>query len=121
MTVILIVEDDQSIRELVELILQDGGYETISASDVAEAAQLLCSRQPIDAVFTDIHLKSALLGGCEVARLAEACRPGMPILYTTGEPGPEKLKAQFPKDSHLLRKPYTQSDLLGSVKESLRA
>jgi CheY-like chemotaxis protein len=121
MAVILIVEDDASIRELVELILQDGGYETLSASDVEEAARLLCSRQPIHAVFTDIHLKSALLGGCEVAKLAAACRPGMPILYTTAESEPERLKAQFPKDSPFLRKPYTRSDLLGSVKTSLRA
>jgi len=121
MTVILIVEDDPSIRELVELILQDGGYETISASDVEEATQLLCSRRRIDAVFTDIRLKSALFGGCEVAKLAETCRPGVPILYTTGEPAPELLKARFPEGSPFLRKPYTENELLGSVKTSLGA
>lgn len=119
MAVILIVEDDTSIRELVELILQDDGYETLSASDVEEATQLLCSRQPIDVLFTDIRLKSALLGGCEVAKLAAAFRPGMPVLYTTEKLTGDGLKAQFPKDTHFLPKPYTDSELLSSVEASL--
>jgi len=121
MAVILIVEDDASIRELVELVLQDSGYETLSASDVEEATRLLCSRRTIDAMFTDINLKSAVFGGCDVAKLAITFRPGMPILYTTAMSTGEKLRAQFPKDARFLPKPYSQSDLLGSVEYSLRS
>ena len=121
MAVILIVEDDRSIRELVELILEDGGYETLSASDVEEATRYLSSRRPIDALFTDIHLKAAALGGCEVARIATECRPGLPIMYTTAKFGYEKLKALLPKDARFLKKPYTESDLLGSMENALGA
>jgi DNA-binding NtrC family response regulator len=121
MAVILIVEDDTSIRELVELILEDGGYDTLSASDVEEAAQLLTSPRPIDALFTDIDLKTAPLGGCELAKLAVVCRPGMPVLYTSGKFTTDKLKAHFPRKSLFLRKPYTENDLLVSVEVSLRS
>jgi DNA-binding NtrC family response regulator len=120
MAVILIVEDDPSIRELVEMILQDNGYQTLSAGDVEQATRLLCSRQPIDMVFTDVQLKAALTGGCAVANLAVACRPDMPILYTTGETTLNKMKAQFPKAAHFLPKPYTDSDLLAGVEMLLK-
>jgi CheY-like chemotaxis protein len=102
MVVILIVEDDASIRELVELILEDGGYETLSASDVEEATLFLTSFRPIDAVFTDIHLKSAAFGGCEVAKVALACRPGLPIMYTTAQAISKNLREMLPKDVSVL-------------------
>jgi CheY-like chemotaxis protein len=70
--VILVVEDETSIRELVELILQDDGYDTLSSSDVGEAMLLISSTRQIDAMFTDIHLKAAVLGGCELAELLAA-------------------------------------------------
>lgn len=60
-------------------------------------------------------------GTGEVAKSAEACRPGMPVVYTTDKATVASLKAQFPKDSYFLPKPYTEGDLLVSVKASLRS
>ena len=57
MAVILIVEDDVFTREIAEIIIQDWGHHTLSASDVDEALTLLRSPQHIDALFTDIYLK----------------------------------------------------------------
>ena len=84
MAVILIVEDDAFIRELVEMIIQEYGHQTLSASDIGEALSLLRTPQPIDALFTDIYLKTAVLGGCEVANQAIKLRPKLRVLYTTG-------------------------------------
>ena len=72
MAVILIVEDDVFIREIAEMMIQDWGHHTLSASDVDEALSLLRSAQHIDALFTDIYLKTAVLGGCELAHQAIA-------------------------------------------------
>ncbi len=84
MAVILVVEDDVFIREIAEMMIQDWGHDTLSASDVDEALSLLRSPQHIDALFTDIYLKNAVLGGCELARQAITLRPELRVLYTTG-------------------------------------
>ena len=53
MAVILIVEDEIFTREIAELMIQDWGHQTFSASDVAEALVVLRSPQHIDLLFTD--------------------------------------------------------------------
>jgi DNA-binding NtrC family response regulator len=121
MAVILIVEDDVFIREIAEMMIQDWGHETLLASDVDEALSLLRSPQPIDALFTDIYLKSAVLGGCDLATQAIALRPNLRVLYTTGNTITEKMKTLLVEGTHFLRKPYTQDQLQNSVAEMLAA
>jgi CheY-like chemotaxis protein len=119
MAVILIVEDDVFIREIAEMMIQDWGHQTVAASDVDEALTLLHSAQPIDALFTDIYLKDAVLGGCELALLAVALRPNLRVLYTTGNTITEKMKALLVEGTHFLSKPYTQNQLQDSVRNML--
>jgi DNA-binding NtrC family response regulator len=121
MAVILIVEDDVFIREIAEMMIQDWGHQTLSASDVDEALAILRSSQPIDGLFTDIYLKTAVLGGCDLALQAIALRPGLRVLYTTGNTVTEKMKALLVEGTHFLRKPYTQNQLHESVKTMLAA
>lgn len=121
MAVILIVEDDVFIREIAEMMIQDWGHHTLLASDVDEALSLLRSPQPIDALFTDIYLKTAVLGGCELAHQAIKLRPELRVLYTTGNSVTEKMKALFIEGTHFLRKPYTPRQLQNSVEDLLAA
>ena len=111
MAVILIVEDDTFIREMTEMVIQDWGHHTLSASDVDGALSLLRSPQRIDALFTDIYLKTAVLGGCELARQAIELRPNLRVLYTTGNSVTDQMKALFVEGAHFLRKPYTEHQL----------
>ena len=95
MAVILVVEDDALIRMVAEMMLQDQGHDTLTASDQDEALSILRSPQHIDALFTDIYLKTAVLGGCDLARQAIALRPGLRVLYTTGNSATAQLKSRF--------------------------
>jgi DNA-binding NtrC family response regulator len=115
MAVILIVEDDVFIREIAEMMIRDWGHQTLSASDVDEALAILRSPQHIDALFTDIYLKTAVLGGCELALQAIKLRPNLRVLYTTGNTITEKMKALFIEGTRFLSKPYTQNQLQKSV------
>ena len=115
MAVILIVEDDAFIRELAELMVQDLGHQTLLASDVDEALSLLRSPKHIDALFTDIYLKTAVLGGCDLAPQAIALRPKLRVLYTTGNSMSDKMKALFVEGTHCLRKPYSEVQLHDSI------
>jgi CheY-like chemotaxis protein len=121
MAVILIVEDDVFIREMAEMTIQEWGYQTLSASDVDEALSLLRSPQPIDALFTDIYLKKAVLGGCELADQAIKLRPELRVLYTTGNAVTDKMKALFTEGAHFLGKPYTLPQLQRSLEALLVA
>ncbi|SDR27085.1 Response regulator receiver domain-containing protein [Rhizobiales bacterium GAS191] len=111
MAVILIVEDDVFIREIAEMTIQDWGHDTLSASGVDEALCLLLSPRHIDALFTDIYLKTAVLGGCELAQQAIELRPKLRVLYTTGNFVTDRMKALFLAGTQCLRKPYTQHQL----------
>lgn len=119
MAVILIVEDDVFIREVAEMLIQDWGHQTFCASDVDEALAILRSPQHIDALFTDIYLKALVHGGCDLALQAIALRPGLRVLYTTGNTLTDKMKALLVEGTHFLRKPYTQNELQESVKDML--
>jgi CheY-like chemotaxis protein len=121
MAVILIVEDDVFIREIAEMMIQGWGHQTLTASDVDEALSILRSPQPIEAMFTDIYLKTAILGGCELAHQAIALRPNLRVLYTTGNSMTEKMKALLVEGTHFLRKPYTEHQLQNSIIDLLAA
>ena len=121
MAVILIVEDDVFIRDVAEMMIQDWGHQTLAACDVDEALTLLRSSQHIDALFTDIYLKTLVQGGCDLAQEAIALRSNLRVLYTTGNTVTDKMKALLIKGAHFLRKPYSQHQLQNSIGELLVA
>ena len=107
MAIILIVDDEVFIRGITEMIVQDLGHQTLVASDPDEALVHLQSPQPIDALFTDIRLKSNVFGGFELARQAITLRPELRVLYTTGSSLTDKMQALFVENAHFMQKPYT--------------
>jgi CheY-like chemotaxis protein len=115
MAVILIVEDDGFLRYDAETMILGWGHDILSASDVDEALLLLRSSQQIDALFTDIYLKKAVLGGYELAHQAIKLRQDLRVLYTTGSTVNDKMKALFVDGAHFLQKPYTRFQLQSSV------
>ena len=121
MAVILIVEDEVFTREVAVMMIQDWDHQTLSAGGVEEALLVLQSSQPIDALFTDIYLKKAVLGGCELAHQAIQLRPNLRVLYTTGNFITDKMRALFVEGAHFLSKPYSQDQLYASVGEMLAA
>jgi len=116
MAVTLIVEDDVFIREIAELMIEDRGHNTLSASDVDEALSLLRSPQHATHSITDIYLKTAVLGGFELAHQAINLRPKLRVLYTTGNSNTDKMTGLFVEGAHFLQKPYTQHQLQTPLK-----
>ena len=121
MATILIVDDEVFIRGVTEMMVQDLGHQTLVASDPDEALAHLQSAEPIDGLFTDIRLKSNLLGGFELAREATKLRPELRVLYTTGSSMTDKMRALFVDGAHFMQEPYTPAQLNDSMKELLAA
>jgi CheY-like chemotaxis protein len=121
MAVILIVEDDSFIRDDAEFMIQDWGHNTLSACDVDEALSLLRASHQIDALFTDIYLKKAVLGGYELAHQAIKLQLNLRVLYTTASTINDKMKTMFVEGAHFLQKPYTHIQLKDAVESLLAA
>ncbi len=115
MALILVVEDEVFTRELAGMCMEDWGHAVLFAGGVAEAIKHLKSGAAIDALFTDIYLGASVFGGCEVADQGMALRPGLRVLYTTGNAATAQLRSRFVLGSHFLGKPYTPTQLHTSV------
>ena len=85
---ILVVDDDQVIRTLMTEILNDAGYEVITAAGGQEAVGLL-ERDRIDLIITDLIMPD--LNGIEVLRTAIALDPDYRVIIITGYPCSEAM------------------------------
>lgn len=117
---VLIVEDDEQVRVLAEAILSDAGYQTLTAATRDEAVALIAGDAGIDLLFTDIGLMDELQAGLQVAKEAAEQRPGLPVLYTTGQSITDGMRAIFVARSNVLAKPYTPDELVNTVAKLLQ-
>jgi len=80
---ILIVEDDDNLRHILQRALEGNGFSVFSAAESAEALRL-CQQQnrTIDLVVSDIVLPG--LNGLELAERIRVARPEMKFLFITG-------------------------------------
>jgi len=116
---ILIVEDDERVRQLTITRLKLIGYQVLEASDGPKALDLLAKGHPVDLVFTDLVMPGGM-SGREVAARARQLRPGIKVLLTSGY-AEELVHGDSLERERLkvLRKPYHQADLVTALREIL--
>ena len=116
---VMVVEDEDAIRELTLRILTRHGYEVILAATGPEAIELAEDQgRAIDLVITDVVMPQML--GKEFGERFGEVRPGIPLIYMSGY-------AQAILDSRgrlepgktLLEKPFSEAELLTAVREAL--
>ena len=113
---ILVVEDNEDVRELAETMLESAGYTVVSAPSGEQALHLLDEGGAVDLVFTDVMMPGGM-NGLQLADQVRARRPGTPILVTTGYM--DELPAARGQRLDILSKPYRQEDLLARVRAIL--
>ena len=109
--IILVVEDDELVRNFVIVQLQSLGYQTIAAADGRSALALVEAGEPFDLLFTDVIMPGRMTGrqlAVEVAKL----RPGTKVLYTSGYTENAIVHhGRLDPGVLLLTKPYRRSQL----------
>jgi DNA-binding response OmpR family regulator len=116
---ILVVDDDESLRQLNTEVLKHSGYQVDAAEDgdVAWARLQLTS---YDLLITD--QKMARVGGMELLRKLRAARLALPVIMATGtSPQAELTRQPWLQPAVVLLKPYTILELLGVVRVVLYA
>jgi CheY-like chemotaxis protein len=111
---VLIVDDEEPIRQLERRILESGGYRVIEASRALEAFALLQKDLQVDLVIADLQMPD--LGGEEMARRIRRDRPDIKVLYVTGHI--DELmdeRSTLWEGEAFLDKPFTAKALLEAV------
>jgi len=116
---VLVVEDDESVRELAVAILVSLNYVPIAASDGPSALDLLGRHEDVAILFTDVVLPGGM-SGAELARAATERRPGLKVLYTSGYTE-NAIIHHGRLDDHveLLEKPFRIESLARKVRDLL--
>jgi two-component system, cell cycle sensor histidine kinase and response regulator CckA len=120
---ILVVEDDELLRELTVRMLQDAGYRVINAKNVEAALDILKAGTPeIDLLLTDVIMPGK--SGPELLEQAKAIRPNLHLrsLFVSGYTGDLLARrGGVVPEAAFLEKPFTRSSLLKKVRSALRA
>jgi two-component system cell cycle response regulator CpdR len=99
---VLVVDDEPLVLDLTASMLEDMGCDVVTATNGAEALNMLASDHHITILITDINMPG--MSGYELAVQAQSSRPGLQVLLLSGlETGGHG----FP----LIRKPFLQDDL----------
>ena len=116
--VILLVEDEDMVRNLVRTILKDSGYKVLEARNGQEGLALCeTEKGPIHLMVTDVVMPE--LGGRELAEAVLKLRPGMKVLFMSGHTEDVVLKEGVQKGAAFLRKPFTTVELAQKVRDTL--
>ena len=116
---VLVVEDEDSIRELVTEALIQFGCNVMQAADGPSALRTVQSRQQIDLLITDVGLPG--INGRELADAVRRTRPDLPVLITTGYAGQALTDMQLSSGMEILQKPFSLRALSVQVASLLEA
>jgi CheY-like chemotaxis protein len=115
--VVLVVEDEQLVRDCLLLALQGAGFDVLHAANGVEALALIdAGAGPIDVALVDRNMPR--MGGDETVAELRRLRPELPILLATGDPA----RTDLPEGcAGFLLKPFTTAELTTQLRELLPA
>ena len=113
---VLVVEDEEGIRELVKRMLTDAGYDALDAGHGKDALMVADRHSgPIHLLVTDVVMPGT--GGGDLARALRRKRPSLEVLYISGYADSEVLNRGVNRvEEAVLNKPFTGDDLLRRVR-----
>lgn len=116
---ILVVEDDDEVRETTVALLRELGYRVLQASDARSALNILANGTPVDLLFTDVVLPGPLHSP-ELVRLARERLPRIKVLFTSGYTENVIVPdGRLDPGVDLLTKPYSREALARKIRAML--
>ena len=118
---ILVVDDEEDIRELVAGLLEDEGYETRMAAHSDEALETIEQRRP-SLVFLDIWLQGSRLDGLAMLDVIKQKHPELPVVMISGHGGIETAVAAIKRGAYdFIEKPFKADRLILVAERALEA
>ena len=116
---VLVVEDEETVRELTKRMLESAGYRTVPAADASEALKVAQDDpSSFDLLLTDVVMPE--MSGSELSQRIGELKPGLHTIYMSGYPQ-DVVASQGVNDEQvaLLPKPFTPQALLEMVRRNL--
>jgi CheY-like chemotaxis protein len=111
---ILVVEDEDDVRELVSTSLRKRGYSVLSVPNAEVALQILMEQVKFDLLFTDIVMPGAM-DGFDLADRAKRLQPQLKVLYATGYANLSRRPSEL-LHGKLIHKPYRPDEIAAEVR-----
>jgi two-component system cell cycle sensor histidine kinase/response regulator CckA len=109
--VVLVVDDEEGLRELLCRGLQDEGYHVLTAGNGVEALEIMETAPPVDLVVTDVVMPG--MDGRELGRRLAQRSPDLPVLYISAYDVNDIFRRGSPRSSApFLQKPFPLEGLL---------
>ncbi|MCQ9375088.1 PAS domain S-box protein [Methyloversatilis sp. XJ19-13] len=116
---VLLVEDDELVRQHARNVLLGLGYTVIEATNGPDALQIIRGQSHIDLLFTDVIMPGGM-NGPQLVEAAHGVRPQLKVLYTSGYTENAIVhQGRLDKGVHLLNKPYRRAELARKVRLAL--
>jgi len=112
---VLVVDDDQLVRNMIADMLRFGGFHALEAAGGAQALHLLANGQSVAAIVTDVCMP--LMDGVALSHRVRAVHPEMPIVLVSGDMRPDA--ALLPVGTRYIHKPPRLRDLVATVVEAI--
>lgn len=105
---VLVVDDDQDVRQILAETLRDLGYR-VREAEGGEAALALLEQAPPDVLVVDFAMPG--MNGAELARAVRALHPRLPVVFASGYAETAAIDAAIEGPPLLLRKPFRMEEL----------
>jgi CheY-like chemotaxis protein len=117
--VVLVVDDESTVRRFASRVLLEHGYHVHEAGDGAEALDLIHELfDRIDVVVSDIVMPR--LNGVELLRQLAIVRPALPVILMSGYAGPQLADRGIEAPCSILSKPFSAERLVAEVRRCIR-
>ena len=115
---ILVVDDEEQVRSVIQRILETFGYNVITAENGEEGLKIALSDQPLDLILTDVVMP--IMGGFDMITAVLEKKPDMEVIFMSAYTGDEQLAEQVSAGrARFLAKPFKPSELDRKVKLAL--
>jgi CheY-like chemotaxis protein len=115
--VILLVDDDNAVRDVTATYLRELGYQVLEAGSGGAALEVLGSSAKVDLLLLDYAMPG--MNGAELSQRARSRRPMLPVLFVTGFAERDAFKGISERD--IVRKPINVQELSTKLRASLAA
>ena len=118
---VLVVEDNDSVRDVAAAMIEEMGFDVITATSGPEGLKIIESATEIDLVLSDVIMAGGM-NGPELVAKAIKLRPELRVLFMSGyAPGSVRQMQDLPDTIDLVNKPFTRNDLTEKVRKALAA
>lgn len=112
---ILLVDDDNAVREVTSSMLRDLGHTVLEAGSGGAALETIDSDRAIELIIIDVAMPG--MSGAELARRVQIMRPSLPILFVTGFADRAALTGV--NEAQIIGKPFVSSELVEKVRQAI--